>query len=150
MTYPFSRIATTILVVDDERIARRVAYRILSEEGYRVLEADGGPETLAVLGQARGRIDLVIVDVVMPECDGVKLAALILDEWPDQRILYMSAFPAEVLVRHGMEWPDVPFLAKPYTRTEILAKVHEALERRHRTAKDLPTERRRKPRLKGK
>jgi len=150
VTYPFPRIATTILVVDDERIARRVAYRILSEEGYRVLEADGGPETLAVLGQARGRIDLVIVDVVMPECDGVKLGGLILDEWPEQRILYMSAFPAEVLVRHGMEWPDVPFLAKPYTRTEILEKVHEALERRHQTAVKPAAERRRKPRLKGK
>jgi hypothetical protein len=49
-----------------------------------------------------------------------------------------------------MEWPEVPFLAKPYTRKEILEKVHEALERRHRTAKDLATDRRRKPRLKGK
>jgi DNA-binding NtrC family response regulator len=150
VTHSFPRIATTILVVDDERIARRVAYRILSEEGYRVLEADGGRETLAVLGQARGRIDLVIVDVVMPECDGVKLGSLILEEWPGQCILYMSAFPAEVLVRHGMEWPEVPFLAKPYTRTEILEKVHEALERRHQTAVKPVAERRRKPRLKGK
>jgi CheY-like chemotaxis protein len=150
LTYPFPRIATTILVVDDERISRRVAYRILSEEGYRVLEADGGQEALAVLGQARGRIDLVILDVVMPECDGVKLAALILEEWPHQRILFMSAHPAEVLVRQGLESPDVPFLAKPYTRSEILAKVHEALERRHRTTEELLTERRRRPRLKGK
>ena len=83
-------------------------------------------------------------------CDGVKLGGLILDEWPEQRILYMSAFPAEVLVRHGMEWPDVPFLAKPYTRKEILEKVHEALERRHQTANKPVAERRRKPRLKGK
>jgi DNA-binding NtrC family response regulator len=135
--------------VDDERISRRVAYRILSEEGYRVLEADGAAEALTVLGQARGRVDLVIVDVVMPECDGVKLADLVHEEWPDQRILYMSAHPAEVLVRHGMESPNVPFLAKPYTRTEILARVKQALERRQATEEPL-TERRRKPRLKGK
>jgi DNA-binding response OmpR family regulator len=117
-------------VVDDERISRRVAYRILSEEGYRVLEADGGLEALDVLGQARGRVDLVMVDVVMPGCDGVALGRQILEHWPEQHILYMSAHPAEVLVRHGLPSLDVPFLAKPYTRGEVLAKVREALERR--------------------
>jgi DNA-binding response OmpR family regulator len=131
VSFPFPAPATTILVVDDERISRRVAYRILSEEGYRVLEAENYPETLDVLGQARGRIDLVMVDVVMPECDGVQLVRHIREEWPNQRILYMSAHPAEVLVRHGLESLDVPFLAKPYTRGEVLAKVREALDRRH-------------------
>jgi two-component system, cell cycle sensor histidine kinase and response regulator CckA len=120
-------------VVDDERISRRVAYRILSEEGYRVLEADSGIEALDVLDQARGRIDLVIVDVVMPGCDGVELALRVQEQSPDQHILYMSAHPAEVLVRHGLPSLDVPFLAKPYTRGEVLAKVKEALERRPRT-----------------
>jgi DNA-binding response OmpR family regulator len=127
-----------------------VAYRILSEEGYRVLEADGGDEALDVLGQAHGRMDLLIVDVVMPECDGVELARLVLEEWPDQRILYMSAHPAEVLVQHGLESLDVPFLAKPYTRDEILAKVRLALERRHSDEAAHAERRRRKPRLKGK
>jgi two-component system, cell cycle sensor histidine kinase and response regulator CckA len=117
--------------VDDERISRRVAYRILSEEGYRVLEADSGVEALDVLGQARGRVDLVMVDVVMPGCDGVELARQLLEQWPDQHILYMSAHPAEVLVRHGLPSLDVPFLAKPYSRGEVLAKVQEALM--HRT-----------------
>jgi DNA-binding NtrC family response regulator len=117
-------------VVDDERISRRVAYRILSEEGYRVLEAESALEALDVLSKARGRVDLLILDVVMPECDGVRLAQRVVEEWPDQRVLYMSAHPAEVLVRHGLESLDVPFLAKPYTRDEALAKVAEALERR--------------------
>jgi two-component system, cell cycle sensor histidine kinase and response regulator CckA len=125
----FPRSITTILVVDDERISRRVAYRILSEEGYRVLEADSGPEALDVLDQARGRVDLLLVDVVMPGCDGVELAWQALERWPGQCILYMSAHPAEVLVRHGLPSLDVPFLAKPYTRGEVLAKVQEALER---------------------
>ena len=142
LTYPFPAPATTILVVDDQRVSRRVAYRILSEEGYRVLEAEDYAETLEVLSQARGRVDLVMVDVVMPECDGVELARRILEEWPDQRILYMSAHPAEVLMQHGLTSLDAPFLAKPFTRDEVLAKVHKALERRHN--KDLlrPTERR--------
>jgi DNA-binding response OmpR family regulator len=76
-------------------------------------------------------VHLVIVDVVMPECDGVAIARQILEHWPDQRILYMSAHPAEVLVQHGLASLDAPFLAKPYTRGEIMAKVKEALERRN-------------------
>ncbi len=116
-----------------------------------MLEADGADEALDVLGQARGRMDLLILDVVMPQCDGVALAQLVLEEWPDQRILYMSAHPAEVLVQHGLESLDVPFLAKPYTRDEILAKVRLALERRRSDATEPHTaERRRKPRLEGK
>jgi DNA-binding response OmpR family regulator len=149
LTFPFPRIATTILVVDDERLSRRIAYRILSEEGYRVLEAESAPEALDVLSQARGRIDLVILDVVMPDCDGVELGRIILEEWSDQRLLYMSAHPAEILVQHGLESFDVPFLAKPYTRDEALARVREALERRH-AVEPSPVERRKKPRLPGK
>ncbi|MGH7510243.1 MAG: response regulator [bacterium] len=130
MSSPFPHAATTILVVDDERMSRRVAYRILSEAGYRVLEAEDGAEALDVLGKARAGVDLLILDVVMPGCDGVELGRRVLEQWPDQRILYMSAHPAEVLVRHGLPSLDVPFLAKPYTRDEALTKVHEALERR--------------------
>ena len=114
-----------------------------------MLEAESAPEALDVLSQARGRIDLVILDVVMPDCDGVELGQMILEEWSVQRLLYMSAHPAEVLVQHGLESLDVPFLAKPYTRDEALAKVREALERRH-AIEASPVERRKKPRLPGK
>jgi two-component system cell cycle sensor histidine kinase/response regulator CckA len=129
VSYPYPLATVTVLVVDDERVARRIASRILSEEGFRVLEADGGEEAVQVLGEARGRVDLVILDVVMPGADGVELAQAIRAEWPEQRLLYMSAHPAEVLVRHGLKDLDVPFLAKPYTRVELLAKVEEALHR---------------------
>jgi DNA-binding response OmpR family regulator len=143
----------TVLVVDDEPIARRIASRILSEEGYRVLEADGPEEALQVLGEARGRVDLVVLDVVLRGgADGVTLTRDILAEWPDQRLLYMSAHPAEVLARHGLKDLDVPFLAKPYTRAELLAKIGAALRRRadaDSNAKGLLVERRKTARLKG-
>ena len=132
MSAPFPHGPTTILVIDDEAISRRVAYRILSDEGFRVLEAATCAETLDVLRQANGRMDLLILDVVMPECDGVAIGRHVLEQWPDQRILYMSAYPAEVMARHGQTTLNVPFLAKPYTRGEILAKVKEALEPRPR------------------
>jgi two-component system, cell cycle sensor histidine kinase and response regulator CckA len=139
----------TVLVVDDLPLARRIAARILSEEGYRVLEADGAEEALEVLSEARGRVDLVILDVVMPKVDGVALTKSIRAEWPHQRLLYMSAHPAEIMARHGLKDLNVPFLAKPYTRTELLAKVNSAM--RHPGESDTPmVERRKGRRLKGK
>ncbi len=128
MSLPVSRLATTILVVDDERVPRRLATRLLSEEGYRVLEAEAATEALDVLNQSPGRVDLLVLDVVMPGCDGVELGRKVMEQWPDQRILYMSAYPAEV-VRRGLSELNVPFLPKPYTRDEALAKVREALDR---------------------
>ena len=106
-----------------------MAYRILSEAGYRVLEAEDGEEALGALHLTRGRVDLLIIDVVMPGLDGVALAGRVWEQWPDKRILFMSAHAAEVLAEHGLDYLDVPFLAKPFTRDEALAKVREALER---------------------
>jgi len=127
--YGLPVVVLTVLVVDDRSMARRIASRILSEEGFRVLEADGMGEALEVLAQARGRLDLVMLDVVMGDGDGVKLARQIQEEWPEQRVLFMSGFAAEVLARYGLKELDVPFLAKPFTRNELLAKVRETLQR---------------------
>ena len=143
MTSAFPLPNATVLVVDDEPLARRIATRILSEEGYRVWEADGRDEALQVLGEARGRVRLVLLDVVMPLCDGVQTGRDILAEWPDQRIVYMSAHPAQVLAQHGLKGLDVPFLAKPYTRAELIGKVDDAMRRR---AADAAVERRHTPR----
>jgi two-component system cell cycle sensor histidine kinase/response regulator CckA len=127
---PFPAPGTTILVVDDERITRRVAYRILSEEGYRVFEAASAEEAMSVLDMAHRYIHLVILDVVMPVVDGVELGRRILERWPSLRLLYMSAHPAEVLTEHGLDDLRVRFLAKPFTHDELLGKVQETLDRR--------------------
>jgi two-component system, cell cycle sensor histidine kinase and response regulator CckA len=127
---PFPAPGTTILVVDDERITRRVAYRILSEEGYRVFEAASAEEAMSVLDMAHRYIHLVLLDVVMPVVDGVSLGREILAHWPGLKLLYMSAHPAEVLATHGLDDLHVRFLAKPFTRDELLAKVQDVLDRR--------------------
>jgi CheY-like chemotaxis protein len=113
--------------VDDERISRHVASRMLRELGLRVLEADGAEEALDVFRISQHPIDLVLLDVVMPETDGVELAEQILAHRPGQRIIFMSAHPAEVLSEHGLQDLDVLFLAKPYTMDELLSKVREAM-----------------------
>jgi two-component system cell cycle sensor histidine kinase/response regulator CckA len=117
----------TILVVDDVGVVRRIAFRLLSEAGYRVFEAGSAAEALEVLSTARQPINLALVDVILPEVTGVDLVRIIREEWPSTRVLFMSAFPAEILVREGLDHPNVIFLAKPFTRDELLTKVTEAL-----------------------
>jgi two-component system, cell cycle sensor histidine kinase and response regulator CckA len=127
---PFPSLGATILVVDDERIARRLLYRALNEEGYRVFEAASADEAMGVLELAHWYIHLVMLDVVMPGVDGVELGRRILRQWPSLRLLYMSAHPAEILVQHGLIDPQVHFLAKPFTHDELLRRVEVASDRR--------------------
>ena len=122
------RSAPSILVVDDQPTVRRMAHRLLSEWGFRVFEAETGEEAMEVLETARAGVQLVIVDVVMPLADGVQVTRHIQERWPGQRVLYMSAHPAEVLAQYGLAELEVPFLAKPFTRDELLTKVGGALE----------------------
>ena len=122
------RSAPSILVVDDQPTVRRMAHRLLSEWGFRVFEAETGEEAMEVLETARAGVQLVIVDVVMPLADGVQVTRHIQERWPGQRVLYMSAHPAEVLAQYGLAELEVPFLAKPFTRDELLTKVSAALE----------------------
>lgn len=116
----------TVLVVDDVRAVRRMTARLLSEDGFRVFEAASAGEALEVLALARGRVDVVLVDVVMPERSGVDLVRLVQERWPGQPVVFMSAHPAEVLVREGARDLTLPFLAKPFTRDELLAVVERA------------------------
>lgn len=117
----------SVLVVDDVGVVRKAVFRFLSEAGARVFEAASAGEALEVLSTARPAVQLVITDVVMPGVNGVDLSRVIREQWPRTRVLFMSAFPAEVLVREGMDNPDVMFLAKPFTRDELMAKVGAAL-----------------------
>lgn len=115
-----------------------MAHRLLSEWGFRVFEAESGEEGMEVLETARSGIQLVMVDVVMPLADGVQVTQRVRERWPGQRTLYMSAHPAEVLMEYGLTQLDAPFLAKPFTRDELLTKVSEALAAPSRSSAEGP------------
>lgn len=115
-----------VLIVDDERAVRRSVQLLLSDAGYRVYEAEDGAEALDVLAQ-RGPVQLVMTDVVMPRVDGVALVEVLRRDYPMQRVLYMSAHPAEILARYRAADLTTPFLAKPFSRAQLLAKVEQAL-----------------------
>jgi two-component system, cell cycle sensor histidine kinase and response regulator CckA len=118
----------TILVVDDAGVVRRLSFRVLSEAGYRVFEAAGAVEALEVMAMLSGHVDLVLVDVVMPEVNGVDLVRMIRERWSGPAILFMSGYPAEILAREGLKDLRVQFLAKPFTRDELLRAVVRAME----------------------
>ena len=118
----------TVLVVDDDAIVRRVVQGHLSDAGYRIFEAEDGQEALEVL-ERNGSVDLVIVDMVMPRLNGPGLIAELMRRRPSQSVLLISAYPAE---RETVEerQPSHPFLPKPFTRDQLLAKVSEAARAR--------------------
>ncbi len=120
----------TVLVVDDAGVVRRLSFRVLSEAGFRVFEAASAVEALDVLAMVHGKVDLVLVDVIMPEVNGVDLVRLIREQSQGPAILFMSAYPAEILAREGVKDLRVQFLAKPFTRTELLDAVDRALRAR--------------------
>ena len=114
----------TVLIVDDDAIVRRVVQGHLSDAGYRIFEAEDGQEALEVLDRA-GSVSLVIVDMVMPRLNGPGLVAELLRRRPSQPVLLISAYPAEGEARES-EQPRHPFLPKPFTRDQLLARVAEA------------------------
>jgi two-component system response regulator SaeR len=129
----------TVLVVDDQRAIRGLVKRVLGDAGYRVVEAENGSHAIDVLRIA-GRVDLVLVDVVMPRLDGAGFVRTLLERYPQQRIVYMSGQFVEVLARYNLADFQLPFLAKPFTPDELLAKVEETLR-----PVPTPTDQRRSP-----
>jgi two-component system, cell cycle sensor histidine kinase and response regulator CckA len=117
----------TILVVDDVDLVRRIANRMLTREGYRVLEAADADEALGLLSKLGGNVDLVLLDVILADNDGVALYADIRVRWPGIPVVFMSAHAAEILAAWGQEDLTVPFLAKPFTSQEITSKVRAAI-----------------------
>ena len=114
---------STLLVVDDEEMVRRLAARMLITLGYRVLEARDGQEAVRVLQRDAARIDGVLTDVAMPGLNGRQLGETIARCWPQIRVLYMSGFPAARVVSEGAIGPTDPFVQKPFTEEQLGRKV---------------------------
>jgi len=117
----------TILLVEDERAVATLTESLLKRMGYRVLTAHSAVEAIAVASRHAGGIDLVLTDVVMPGASGLDLVEKLRGSRPGIRVLFMSGYPADAVVRHGVEEGEVPFLQKPFTMVGLAAKVREAL-----------------------
>lgn len=118
-----------ILVIDDEPAVRTVTTRILQRSGYHVVAASGGAEALRLVEEYVGRLDLVLTDIVMPGTSGTELAERILERDPGLRIMYMSGYTDDQVLRRGVCRDEVHFLQKPFEAVELVQRVQEALAR---------------------
>jgi PAS domain S-box-containing protein len=119
----------TILLVEDEDAVRAIARRGLEREGYTVLTAAGGPEALTTVADRARPIDLLVTDVVMPQMGGRQLAETLRARQPGLRVLFMSGYIDDVVLRHGLAEASGDFLQKPFTALELARKVREILDR---------------------
>ncbi len=119
----------SILIVEDEESVRRVTCRALRAAGYRVYEAASGEEAMTILAQPDLSIDLLMTDVVMPGIGGRAVADAVRKTSPKTRVLFMSGYTDDAVVRHGVSHAEVAFLQKPYSVHSLLAKVRETMSR---------------------
>lgn len=117
----------TILLVEDEAAVRGLAKRILTQKGYRVLEASDGVIALRVAAAHVGEIDLVLTDVAMPNLGGRGMVEELKEHSPDMRVLFMSGYPKEEVFPEKASADRTPYLQKPFTGETLFAEVRSAL-----------------------
>jgi len=116
-----------ILLVEDEHAVRALTRQILLSCGYTVLEAADGAEGLRLATEHRGRIDLLITDVVMPGMGGRELAEQATERHPGLRVLFVSGYTDDAVIRHGVLREGVHFLQKPFSPFALAVKVRDVL-----------------------
>ena len=118
----------TILLVEDNAGLRKLATRLLAPAGYTVLVAASGEEALRVMERHDAPVHLLLSDVVMPGMSGRQLAERLAQIRPGMKVLYMSGYTSDAIVRHGVLEAQVPFLNKPFTAAALLRKVRDVLD----------------------
>ena len=116
----------TVLVVEDEDAVRALTRHVLQHSGYTVVEAEDA--AAAVRAAAGHGIDLLVTDVVMPGLGGRELAERLRASRPGLKVLFLSGYTDDAVVRHGVLHEAVNFLQKPFSPTALAHKVREALD----------------------
>jgi DNA-binding NtrC family response regulator len=118
----------TILLVEDEPAILHMTTMMLTRLGYTVVAAATPGEAIRLALEYRGRIDLLMTDVVMPEMNGRELAGNLLSQLPGLKHLFMSGYTANVIAHHGVLDEGVHFIQKPFSMKDLGGKLREALE----------------------
>ena len=117
----------TVLVVEDDDEVRALAREILVGYGYTVLQARHPGEAMVMAERHGGPIHLLLTDVVMPQMSGQQLAAQLSPLRPEMKVLYISGYAANAIVKHGVLEGEVRLLPKPFTPDALARKVREVL-----------------------
>lgn len=119
----------TLLVVEDEEILRELAVQVLESLGYRVITAEDGAHAVEILrGTAASSIQLIVTDLVMPRMSGRELAAWITRDFGQMRVLFMSGYTDDEILRHAVQGAEVQYLQKPFTPKALAQKIRRVLD----------------------
>jgi CheY-like chemotaxis protein len=119
----------TLLVVEDEQSVRDIIRMHLQKRGYEVLEASNGNDALRIFAENQNRIQLLLIDVVMPGISGQELCDQVRQRKPDAKVLFMSGFPAQYLRGRYLVSSDAEVIGKPIAAPLLIKKVREVLDK---------------------
>jgi DNA-binding NtrC family response regulator len=120
----------TILLVEDEDFVRNVTREVLELEGYRVFEATDAEMGFRLYAQHCEIIDLLVTDVVMPGLNGREFANQLMAVHGDLKVIFMSGYTDNAVVREGFSDLRLHYLQKPFTLDALTEKVSEVLNDR--------------------
>ena len=120
----------TVLVVDDDTMARQVARDILEYHGILTLGARDGIEALGAMAENRAEVRVVLLDLILPGIDGMAVCRRILDGYPKARIILSSGYPMDERTGQCLTDHEVCFLRKPYRSEELITTVQDLLDLR--------------------
>jgi len=118
----------TVLLIEDEDAVRHLVCRVLQQQGYTVLEARDGDEALRMLADYEEPIDLVVTDLVMPGLSGRALVEELASTHRRFKVLFVSGYTDDEIIRRGLLDPRVEFLEKPFTVNSFAQRVREVLD----------------------
>jgi two-component system, cell cycle sensor histidine kinase and response regulator CckA len=124
----FPQGSETIMLIEDEALLRTSIKDGLATNGYYVLDACNGDEALLIAQRHSDPIQLVLTDVIMPGMNGREVADYLTLIHPEAKILYMSGYTDDAVIRHGLINEKTAFLQKPFTPKDLAHKVREILD----------------------
>jgi PAS domain S-box-containing protein len=119
-----------VLIVEDETAVREMTQTALESFGYTVFAAPGAEEAQQILSSQQGRIDVLLTDVVMPGMSGPELAEHVRHRHPAIRVIFMSGYTSDAVLRQGIEAGEADFVQKPFSMVALAAKLRHVLDQR--------------------
>jgi signal transduction histidine kinase len=118
----------TVLVIEDEDAVRGLVSRTLSGAGYAVMAAPSGEDAIRAAHDYTGVIDIIVADTVLPGISGREAATQICEQRPDSRLLFMSGYTPDEILRKGISAGELDLLQKPFSGAELLTRVRRKLD----------------------
>ncbi len=118
----------TILLVEDDESVRDLIHRVLTREGYTILEAHRAGDALILCEQHSGTIDLLLTDIILPQINGRDLAERLRNLRPNMKVLYMSGYTDKTIFNPAFLEQGYDFIKKPFSPKNLLKRVQALLD----------------------